>query len=68
MENLKKLVQEKYGQIAKDSSEPEKKSGCGCGCDDSTYTIFSENYAGKEGYAPDADLVLDAAFPRILFT
>jgi arsenite methyltransferase len=63
MENLKKLVQEKYGQIAKDSSEPEKKSGCGCGCDDSTYTIFSENYAGKEGYAPDADLGLGCGIP-----
>jgi len=62
MENLKKLVQEKYGQIAKDSSEPEKKSGCGCGCDD-TYTIFSENYDGKEGYAPNADLGLGCGIP-----
>jgi arsenite methyltransferase len=62
MQNVKKLVQEKYGQIAKDSSEPEKKSGCGCGCDE-TYTIFSENYSGKEGYAPDADLGLGCGIP-----
>ena len=62
MENLKKLVQEKYGLIAKESSEPEKKAGCGCGCD-STYTIFSENYGGKKGYAPDADLGLGCGIP-----
>lgn len=62
MDNLKKLVQEKYGQIAKDSGEHEKKSGCGCGCED-TYTIFSENYKGKEGYAPDADLGLGCGIP-----
>lgn len=62
MENVKKLVKEKYGQIAKDSSEPEKKAGCGCGCDDS-YTIFSENYYGKEGYAPNADLGLGCGIP-----
>lgn len=62
MENLKKLVQEKYGQIAKDSSETEKKVGCGCGCDDK-YTIFSENYYGKKGYSPDADLGLGCGIP-----
>jgi len=62
MENKKKLVQEKYGQIAKDSSEPVKKAGCGCGCDDS-FTIFSENYYGKEGYSPVADLGLGCGIP-----
>jgi len=64
MENVKKLVQEKYGQIAKDSAEPEKKDACGCGCScDDTYTIFSENYSGKEGYAPGADLGLGCGIP-----
>jgi len=43
--DVKKIVREKYGQIAKDSEPESKKSGCGCGCDDS-YTIFSEDYAG----------------------
>jgi SAM-dependent methyltransferase len=62
MENVKKLVQEKYGQIAKESATPEKKVSCGCGCDD-TYTIFSENYYGKEGYDPDADLGLGCGIP-----
>jgi arsenite methyltransferase len=64
MEDLKKLVQEKYGQIAKDNAESEKKSGCGCGCGcDDSYTIFSENYEGKEGYDPDADLGLGCGIP-----
>jgi SAM-dependent methyltransferase len=38
-------------------------SGCGCGCEDSTYTIFSENYEGKAGYAPVADLGLGCGIP-----
>ena len=62
MEDLKKIVQEKYGQIAKDSAEPAKKVSCGCGCSD-TYTIFCENYFGKEGYDPDADLGLGCGIP-----
>jgi len=62
MDNVKKIVQEKYGQIAKDSAEPEKMVSCGCGCDD-TYSIFSENYFGKEGYAPGADLGLGCGIP-----
>jgi arsenite methyltransferase len=66
MEDLKKLVQEKYGQIAKDSAESQGKESCGCGCGcgvDDAYTIFSESYAGKEGYAPDADLGLGCGIP-----
>ncbi len=62
MEDLKKIVREKYGQIAKESAEPAKKVSCGCGCHD-TYTIFSENYYGKEGYDPNADLGLGCGIP-----
>jgi len=64
MEDVKKIVREKYGQIAKESAETEKKDscGCGCGCSD-TYTIFSESYTGKEGYDPDADLGLGCGIP-----
>ncbi len=62
--DIKKLVQEKYGQIARESAEPEKKvsCGCSCGCDD-TYTIFNENYTGKQGYDPEADLGLGCGIP-----
>jgi len=64
MEDKKKLVQEKYGQIAKESAESAPQSGCGCGCScDDTYTIFSENYSGKEGYDPEADLGLGCGIP-----
>lgn len=64
MDNVKKIVQEKYGQIAKESVQAGNKSGCGCGCGcDDSYTIFSENYAGREGYAPDADLGLGCGIP-----
>jgi ubiquinone/menaquinone biosynthesis C-methylase UbiE len=64
MEDKKNIVREKYGQIAKDSAEPEKKSGCGCGCGcDDTYTIFSEDYQGQEGYVPGADLGLGCGIP-----
>src|SRR5512135_3356491 len=66
MENVKKLVQEKYGQIAKESAESQTKESCGCGCGcagEDAYTIFSENYEGKDGYAPDADLGLGCGIP-----
>jgi arsenite methyltransferase len=64
MDDVKKIVREKYGQIAKDSDVTENKASCGCscGCDD-TYTIFSENYAGKDGYDPNADLGLGCGIP-----
>ena len=64
MENVKKIVQEKYGQIAKDSEPETEKSECrcNCGCDD-PYTIFSEDYAGHQGYDPDADLGLGCGIP-----
>jgi SAM-dependent methyltransferase len=62
MENVKKLVQEKYGQIAKESTEPAHKLTCSCKSKD-TYTVFNENYFGKEGYDPDADLGLGCGIP-----
>ncbi len=62
MEDLKKLVQEKYGRIAKENIQPEKKVSCCCGHDE-TFTIFSESYIGKEGYDPDADLGLGCGIP-----
>lgn len=62
MENIKNLVKEKYSQIAKESNEALKRLSCSCGCKDTT-TIFSENYYGKEGYDPDADLGLGCGIP-----
>jgi arsenite methyltransferase len=62
MENAKNIVREKYGQIAKESAEPAKRLTCSCKTKD-TYTVFNENYFGKEGYDPDADLGLGCGIP-----
>ncbi|HAQ21813.1 MAG TPA: arsenite S-adenosylmethyltransferase [Prolixibacteraceae bacterium] len=65
-EDLKLVVQEKYGEIAKQSVLLNKTSCCGgtssC-CGDVDYTIFSDDYSGKEGYNADADLGLGCGLP-----
>ena len=62
-EEIKKIVNEKYSQIARTSSQ-EKKCCC---CDDSAkssdYTDISEDYAGLEGYDKNADLGLGCGIP-----
>ncbi len=63
--NIKEIVKEKYGTIAKDVN---KESGCGCCCDDSSkkivdYTIMSDDYSKLEGYSKDADLGLGCGLP-----
>ena len=64
--DIKKNVQEKYGQIAKQNKE--KKSSCGCGCGDKSvfgieYSMFNEDYSKMDGYNPDADLNLGCGLP-----
>ena len=56
---IKELVKEKYGQIAREGGS------CGCGtacCGDET-NIMADNYASLEGYNPDADLGLGCGLP-----
>lgn len=63
--DLKQVVKEKYGEIAKQSKEQAESSCCGstgC-CSTVDYTIFSENYQNLEGYSPDADLGLGCGIP-----
>lgn len=64
---LKDLVKNKYGEIAKKSNETSKSSCCCssscCGSNDSTYTVFSEKYDDLKGYNPDADLALGCGLP-----
>ncbi|OFX80249.1 MAG: arsenite S-adenosylmethyltransferase [Bacteroidetes bacterium GWE2_29_8] len=64
-ENLKRLVKEKYGEIANQSKEVNQSSCCGTGgcCSSTDYTIFSENYTSLSGYNPDADLGLGCGIP-----
>lgn len=58
-DEIKKLVQASYGAIA------ERGSGCGCGCatQDGEDTFVGEEYDGREGYEPDADLGLGCGIP-----
>lgn len=63
-EELKKLVKEKYGEIALQSKEQNEASCCGAtGCCTVDYAIFADNYTQLEGYNPDADLGLGCGVP-----
>ena len=64
-EDLKLVVKEKYSEIATQSKEQNQSSCCGstCGCNDSTYTVFSDDYSKLEGYNPEADLGLGCGIP-----
>ncbi len=63
--NLKLIVQEKYGEIANQSKLFNQSSCCGStnSCGDMDYTIFSDDYQGQAGYNPDADLGLGCGIP-----
>ena len=65
--DLKLIVQQKYGEIAKQSVLMNPQSSC-CGgtsncCGDVDYSMFSEDYSGREGYNPEADLGLGCGLP-----
>ena len=63
-EDLKYVVQEKYGEIANQSKIQNETSCCGVGgCGTVDYTIFSESYDKEKGYNPDADLGLGCGIP-----
>lgn len=63
---LKRIVTEKYGQIARQSGKKDEAS-CSCqpaGCCSSVdYSVFSESYENLDGYNPDADLELGCGIP-----
>lgn len=61
-EDLKKIVKEKYAEIA--STQPPCGCSCGCGSDtQKDYSIFSEDYRTKPGYMEEADLGLGCGLP-----
>ncbi len=66
MDDLKKIVKEKYGQIARGSKIELTDNNC-CSsadcCSGVDYTIFSESYEKLEGYSPDADMGLGCGIP-----
>ena len=63
-EDLKLIVKEKYGEIAKQSNQ-QFSSCCGTSscCSGVDYTAFSESYENQKGYNPDADLNLGCGIP-----
>ncbi|QED36655.1 arsenite methyltransferase [Antarcticibacterium arcticum] len=59
-EELKKIVQEKYAEIARG----ENDSCCGGNSQvPEVYNIMTDDYSGLEGYNPDADLGLGCGLP-----
>lgn len=62
--DLRFVVREKYGEIAKQSKIQNETSCCGVGgCCTVDYAIFSESYDKEKGYNPDADLGLGCGIP-----
>ncbi|WP_242928806.1 arsenite methyltransferase [Pontibacter vulgaris] len=63
-EELKKIVRDKYSEIANQSKGQNEASCCGAtGCGTVDYAIFADNYTELEGYNPDADLGLGCGVP-----
>jgi arsenite methyltransferase len=65
--DIKKNVQEKYGEIVRNSDKKEKK-GCCCGCGEPSvfgveYSVFNESYSNVDGYQSEADLSLGCGLP-----
>ncbi len=62
-EEIKKVVKEKYGEIAVKNQE-----GCGCGCGPKSnkivgYSVMQDEYNHLDGYVADADLGLGCGVP-----
>ena len=65
-EDLKFIVKEKYGKIAKENQEGIKASCCGTSscCSDSEFiSMIGDDYSKLEGYNPDADMGLGCGIP-----
>lgn len=60
---LKQIVKEKYGQIAKANNV----SGCSCGCGATEnavdFSIMKDDYSNVQGYVKEADLNLGCGLP-----
>lgn len=63
-EELKKMVQDKYAEIANQSKDDNTVSCCGVGgCSTVDYAIFAEDYSKLKGYNEAADLGLGCGIP-----
>lgn len=63
-EDVKKLVKEKYTQIAGQSAAENTGSCCGVGgCRTVDYSVFAEDYSTVKGHVTEADLALGCGIP-----
>ena len=63
-EQLKKMVKEKYGQIAEQSKTTNATSCCGAtGCGTIDYSVMADDYTQLKGYVANADLGLGCGLP-----
>ncbi|ELR73363.1 tRNA (adenine57/58-N1)-methyltransferase [Fulvivirga imtechensis AK7] len=63
-EELKKIVRDKYSQIAEQDKEMNAASCCGAGgCSTEVYNIMTDDYSELQGYNADADLGLGCGLP-----
>ncbi len=64
-EEFKFIVQEKYGEIARQSVLQTSSSCCGTSgcCGDQGFSMIGDDYQNLEGYNPDADLGLGCGVP-----
>jgi len=66
MENeqkIKEIVRETYGKIASENNQEESCCSKSCCCTSENNNLMAENYAGIDGYNPDADLGLGCGLP-----
>ena len=63
-EDLKKIVRDKYSEIATQDKALNQSSCCGAGgCSTEVYNIMTDDYTGLAGYTEDADLGLGCGLP-----
>jgi arsenite methyltransferase len=63
MDDAKKIVRDKYSLIVEQNKSQQKSCCCGADSKDLDYSIFHDNYSGKEGYVKEADLGLGCGIP-----
>lgn len=63
-QQIKKMVQQKYSEIALQEKADNLASCCGAsGCSTEVYNIMNDDYSHMEGYHADADLGLGCGLP-----
>ena len=61
--DVKDLVKEKYGEIARQNRRNEKRCKCGCAPETDGSAVVKDDYKDVEGYVSEADLDLGCGLP-----